>query len=60
MTICLNAYVTLWVEASYSKVPPFYVGGYCSRASEDMKYLKFVSAIFYQIVSHQMIALQKL
>ena len=39
VTVCLKAYVTLWVEASYGKVPPFRVGGYWSRASGDMKYL---------------------
>ena len=39
MTICVKAYVTLWMEASYGKVPPFHVGDYLLHASGDMKYL---------------------
>ena len=39
MTICLNAYVTLLVEASYGKVSPCHVGGYWLIASGDIQYL---------------------
>ena len=39
VNICLNAYVTIWVETFYSKVAPSHVGGYWLCASGNMKHL---------------------
>ena len=39
VTVCLKAYITFWVEASYVKVPPFHVGDYWLHASGGVKYL---------------------
>ena len=49
MTICLKAYVTLWVEASYGKVLPFHVGGFWLCESGDLKYLIYVTSPNYMI-----------